>query len=93
MAILYGTTADGDSLPVEVNELGQLVAQGLDGPVGLNTSMMSSGSNGHVPEFPSMRLDKDEERINGDSTVRLAANSELCFCFDEFLWFFVCVYF
>ena len=34
MAILYGTTADGDSLPVEVNEFGQLIAQGLDGPTG-----------------------------------------------------------
>ena len=34
MAILYGTTADGESLPVEVNELGQLVAEGLPGPPG-----------------------------------------------------------
>jgi hypothetical protein len=34
MAILYGTTADGDSLPVEVNEFGQLVAQGLPGQPG-----------------------------------------------------------
>lgn len=34
MAILYGTTADGDSLPVEVNEFGQLVAQGLQGAEG-----------------------------------------------------------
>jgi hypothetical protein len=34
MAILYGTTADGDSLPVEVNELGQLVAEGLPGQQG-----------------------------------------------------------
>lgn len=34
MAILYGTTADGDSLPVEVNEFGQLIAQGLQGQEG-----------------------------------------------------------
>ena len=34
MAILYGTTAAGDSLPVEVNEFGQLVAQGLQGSEG-----------------------------------------------------------
>lgn len=34
MAILYGTTAEGDSLPVEVNNLGQLVAEGLPGPPG-----------------------------------------------------------
>ena len=34
MAILYGTTAEGESLPVEVNNLGQLVAEGLTGPQG-----------------------------------------------------------
>lgn len=34
MAILYGTTADGESLPVEVNQLGQLVAEGLPGQQG-----------------------------------------------------------
>ena len=34
MAILYGTTADGESLPVEVNEFGQLIAQGLQGQAG-----------------------------------------------------------
>ena len=34
MAILYGTTATGETLPVEVNEFGQLVAEGLPGPPG-----------------------------------------------------------
>lgn len=34
MPILYGTTSDGESLPVQVNEFGQLVAQGLEGPPG-----------------------------------------------------------
>lgn len=34
MAILYGTTSDGESLPVQVNETGQLVAQGLRGEPG-----------------------------------------------------------
>lgn len=34
MAILFGTTADGSTLPVQVNESGQLVAQGLPGPQG-----------------------------------------------------------
>lgn len=34
MAILYGTTSDGDSLPVEVNEFGQLIAKGLQGQEG-----------------------------------------------------------
>lgn len=34
MAILFGTTADGETLPVEVNEFGQLIAEGLNGPPG-----------------------------------------------------------
>jgi hypothetical protein len=34
MAILFGTTAEGETLPVEVNEFGQLVAEGLPGPPG-----------------------------------------------------------
>lgn len=34
MAVLFGTTSDGDTLPVQVNESGQLVAQGVPGPPG-----------------------------------------------------------
>lgn len=34
MAILFGTTADGETLPVEVNEFGQLIAEGLPGQPG-----------------------------------------------------------
>jgi hypothetical protein len=34
MAILYGTTSDGNTLPAQVNALGQLVAQGVEGPAG-----------------------------------------------------------
>ena len=34
MAILYGTTATGETLPVQVNASGQLVAQGMDGAQG-----------------------------------------------------------
>lgn len=34
MAILYGTTGSGETLPVEVNEFGQLVAEGLPGQPG-----------------------------------------------------------
>ena len=34
MAILFGTTAEGDTLPVEVNEFGQLIAEGLTGAEG-----------------------------------------------------------
>ena len=34
MAILFGTTAEGETLPVEVNEFGQLVAKGLPGEEG-----------------------------------------------------------
>ena len=35
MATLYGTTVDGETLPVLVNEFGQLVAQGLPGEQGI----------------------------------------------------------
>ena len=34
MAILFGTTATGETLPVEVNEFGQLIAEGLQGQTG-----------------------------------------------------------
>lgn len=34
MAILYGTTSTGDTLPVQVDQAGRLVAEGLQGPVG-----------------------------------------------------------
>ena len=34
MAILFGTTSDGNTLPVQVNASGQLVAQGMDGSPG-----------------------------------------------------------
>ena len=34
MAILYGTTPDGQTFPVQVNEFGQLVAKGLPGEKG-----------------------------------------------------------
>lgn len=61
MAILYGTTADGQSLPVQVNEFGQLVAQGLQGPPGPEGPEGPTGSGdpvelteGHFkPEFVS----------------------------------------
>ena len=35
MAILFGTTSDGNTLPVQVNASGQLVAQGMDGASGI----------------------------------------------------------
>ena len=34
MAILFGTTSDGQTLPVQVNATGQLVAQGMEGAQG-----------------------------------------------------------
>lgn len=34
MAILFGTTSDGNTLPVQVNASGQLVAQGMEGSPG-----------------------------------------------------------
>ena len=38
MAILSGTLATGEVLPVQVNEKGQLVAEGLPGPQGISGS-------------------------------------------------------
>jgi hypothetical protein len=34
MAVLFGTTSEGETLPVQVNASGQLVAQGMDGIAG-----------------------------------------------------------
>ena len=52
MAILYGTTADGESLPVQVNEFGQLVAKGLQGEKGDQGDVGPEGPVGNV-EFSS----------------------------------------
>lgn len=48
MAILYGTTADGESLPVQVNEFGQLVAQGVPGEQGIQGPPGPPGPVGNV---------------------------------------------
>ena len=48
MAILYGTTADGESLPVQVNEFGQLVAKGLPGEKGDQGEQGEEGPVGNV---------------------------------------------
>jgi hypothetical protein len=50
MAILYGTTADGESLPVQVNEFGQLVAQGLEGAQGPQGEQGLQGEPGPAGE-------------------------------------------
>ena len=49
MPILYGTTADGESLPVQVNEFGQLVAQGLAGPPGPEGQPGPPNPDGELP--------------------------------------------
>ena len=56
MAILYGTTDSGQTLPVQVNEFGQLVAKGLpgpEGPQGPPGSEGPSGEGGLTAEFGS----------------------------------------
>ena len=50
MAILFGTTSDGESLPVQVNASGQLVAVGMDGPQGPEGPEGPPGPEG--PEGP-----------------------------------------
>ena len=46
MAILYGTTSDGNTLPVQVNASGQLVAQGMEGSPGLQGPQGEQGPPG-----------------------------------------------
>ena len=46
MAILYGTQSNGETLPVQVNSFGQLVAQGLDGATGEKGDKGDQGPQG-----------------------------------------------
>ena len=46
MAILFGTTSDGNTLPVQVNASGQLVAQGMDGIQGIQGEPGKEGPPG-----------------------------------------------
>ena len=50
MAILFGTTSDGNTLPVQVNVSGQLVAQGMDGSPGLQGEPGPKGDKGDPGE-------------------------------------------
>lgn len=52
MAILYGTQSNGETLPVQVNEFGQLVAQGLDGTPGTPGTPGPPGPPG-IGQLPS----------------------------------------
>lgn len=46
MAILLGTQSNGDTLPVQVNEFGQLVAKGIDGSQGEPGAQGQPGETG-----------------------------------------------
>ena len=46
MAILYGTQSNGETLPVQVNETGQLVARGLQGEKGEKGDKGEQGEKG-----------------------------------------------
>ena len=50
MAILYGTQSNGETLPVQVNSFGQLVAQGLDGAKGEKGDKGDKGDQGEQGE-------------------------------------------
>lgn len=56
MAILYGTTSGGDVLPVQVDQAGRLVAEGLDGAPGPEGPQGPQG-----PEGPNVLLPYGEE--------------------------------
>ena len=44
--VLYGTQSNGETLPVQVDEFGRLVAEGLQGPPGAEGPPGSDGENG-----------------------------------------------
>ena len=48
--ILWGTQSNGETLPVQVNELGQLVAEGLQGPEGPIGPEGPPGPSGELPD-------------------------------------------
>ena len=50
MAILSGTTADGQTLPVLVDQFGNLLAKGIDGPPGADGLKGDKGEPGAVGE-------------------------------------------
>ena len=63
MAILYGTTSDGETLPVEVNEFGQLVAQGVPGEQGIQGP---PGPPGPVGDYTFETLDFEPTLFSSD---------------------------
>ena len=68
MAILFGTTSDGNTLPVQVNASGQLVAQGMDGIQGIQGEKGDKGDPG--PEGPPGKDGADgADGTNGVSQV------------------------
>lgn len=67
MAILYGTTSGGDVLPVQVDQAGRLVAEGLDGAPGAEGPQGPQGPEG--PEGPNVLLP-----YGADGTVLVMRN-------------------
>ena len=75
MTTLYGLTADGTSVPVQVTDNGRLVAQGLEGPPGIG----EQGPPG--PEGPPCSYGPDDDlsvktvtAADGVATGPIAAN-------------------
>jgi len=64
MAILYGTQSNGETLPVQVNEFGQLVAQGLPGEKGEKGDTGDKGDKGDQgdPGLPGADAEIVDER-------------------------------
>ena len=63
MAILYGTQSNGETLPVLVDQFGNLLAKGIDGLEGPPGPQGPQGPQG--PEGPPINLPPDPE--NGDA--------------------------
>ena len=65
MAILQGTMATGEVIPVQVNNRGQLVAEGLPGPPG----PLGSCNNGTV--YISVNQPLEVEANQGDWWIQI----------------------
>lgn len=52
MATLYGTTSDGDLVPIQADDQGRLVCEGKQGPAGAPGEPGSPGADSQVPGPP-----------------------------------------
>ena len=76
MAILYGTQSNGETLPVQVNSFGQLVAQGLDGAKGEKGDKGDQGPQGPQGEPGEPGADASLEVTNWTPSLEFKDKGE-----------------